>query len=375
VTAAAALLTVLLWPWQASRVPLLERAAAEISGQDYAAAEDLLQPLVTSVPPDPLALNLLGIVRMRQQKPSEAEQLFRRAIAAGPDLAGPHVNLAMVTAAGRPLEAIAELQAALRSAPENAQARDLLRSLAKTLCQSKMRAGQKDVALAIAIKARDALPRDAALQYNFGLAALESNLDTEAAAAFEKSLELQPDLAESHYGLARAYLALSKAQPAEEQIRLYLAARPSDASAYYGLGFILAAEQRLKDAQAAFEKSLELEPNQTESQFQLGEIDLQSGDTAAAARRYQAVLGRNPDHAGALAGLGMIAYRVRDFSTAVERLAKAVQLAPSYQKAHYFYALTLAKLGRKDEASREFAESEKLSSQAAPQLRLESLRP
>jgi len=48
------------------RVTALKRAAALIDARDLAGAEAALEPLLRDTPGDALALNLMGIVRMRQ---------------------------------------------------------------------------------------------------------------------------------------------------------------------------------------------------------------------------------------------------------------------------------------------------------------------
>ena len=79
-----------------------------------------------------------------------------------------------------------------------------------------------------------------------------------------------------------------------------------------------------------------------------------------AERDFNRVLARDSHHAGALTGLGILAFRARRFSDARRCLEEAINGAPSYQKAHYYYALTLSRLGSKPEAAREFALAKEL---------------
>jgi len=71
------------------RVEALEHAARLIAANDLAAADSALQPLLQQTGPDPLALNLLGFIRMQQQKTEQAETLFQRAVDIDPRIAGP----------------------------------------------------------------------------------------------------------------------------------------------------------------------------------------------------------------------------------------------------------------------------------------------
>ena len=342
------------------RIKALHKAADLIGQHDFASAEKTLQVLLKQSPQDAVALNLLGFVEMQQHNREAAEKLFRQAINTGQPIVGPRINLALLQATVQPLQALTELGEALKLAPQNQQAQSLVRSIEKASSLNAMRAGEKDKALAIVLQARRALPNNPEILYDLGMVSLELGLNEDAEKAFEEALRQRPEYDEAIYGLARAYLARSHAKQAEETIRKYLRRRPEDASAYYGLGYILLAEQQLEDARAAFEKSLVLQPNQTESEFQLGEIAVEQGDQNSAREHFTKVLSRDPHHAGALTEIGVFAFRSSEYDVAKTTLKQAIASAPTYQKAHYYYALTLAKLGNKAEAEQEFDISRRL---------------
>ncbi len=355
---------------QQERIAALQQAAERIGAQDYSGAETSLRALLLNTPEDPLALNLLGVVRMGQQRPTEAEELFRHAIEKGPRIAGPHVNLAMLYGDKRPEEAIAELGKALGLAPDSAPAQAMLRTIAPAAASAAARSGDKDRAMALMLRAQRILPHDPDLLVETALAALETGLNADAEKYLLEALAIRPDFPRANYALARACVALGKMPEAEEQMRKYLAAKPDDATAQYGLGYILIAEQKRPEAKAAFERSLELEPKQTESLFQLGELAAQEGKRDEAAERFAKVLAIDPRHAGALTSLGALAFRAGKLDDALGQLERAVSFAPSYQKAHYYYALTLKKLGRQEEAEREFRISTDLQKHDAPIARI-----
>src|ERR1051325_6646018 len=97
----------------------LEQAAAALGAGGLQRAESLLDAVLAAAPRDADALNLLGVVRARQQRGAEAEQLFRRALAAEPTHLGAHVNLGeLLVTTGRDGEALDVLLAAQRLAPE-----------------------------------------------------------------------------------------------------------------------------------------------------------------------------------------------------------------------------------------------------------------
>jgi tetratricopeptide (TPR) repeat protein len=353
-----------------SRVATLERAAKAIGAHDASAAEEALRGLLDKSPDDPLALNLLGLVRMEQKQPVQAEELFRRAIMKGPHLAGPHVNLALLYGAARAEDTIAELSEALRLAPDHEQARTMLREIARSAASQSARAGDKEKALALMLAAHRAMPGDPDLLLETALAAMENGLFADAEQYLRKAIGMRPDFPRATYALARAYLAQGKTPLAEQEMRKYLDTRPDDATAQYGLGYILVAEQKIDEARVAFEKSLALQPEQTESLFQLGEIASERAKRDEAGQYFRRVLERDPKHAGALTQMGLLAFRAGNLDEAQRLLERAVALAPSYQKGHYYYALTLKKLGKKDEAEREFRISTDLQKRDAPTARI-----
>ena len=350
------------------RTAALQEAANQIGAQNLSAAERALNPLVAQ--DDPIALNLLGVVRIQQGQTADAETLFRRAIEKGPNLAGPHVNLARLYGKSRAQDAIGELAMALDLAPDLQQSALLLREIAAGASADLVRSGNKEQALALMLRAHKVLPHDADLLVETALAAMEAGLYQDAAGFLTEALAIRATFPRALYAFARAYLGAGKGQLAEAEMRKYLALRPEDATAQYGLGYILMSEQKVEEARAAFEKSLALEPRQTESLFQLGEMASQAGKRELAAERYSKVLDVDPTHGGALTGLGTLAYRAGKLDEALGYLERAVAAAPSYYKAHYYYALTLKKLGKKEDSDREFQIATGLQKRDAPVTRL-----
>src|SRR5947209_6804158 len=315
------------------RVTALKRAAALIDARNLAGAEAALEPVLHDTPHDPLALDLMGIVRMRQGQASQAETLFRQAIEHGPRLPGPHVNLATLYGDRR---AIPELREALKVAPSNAEAAALLKTIAERTAVASMRAGDRDAAIAVMLDARAALPHDPEMLYKFGLVAMQAHFYSDAIKAEEDALRIRPDYAEAMYALARALIEGGKGQQGEVWMRKYLAMRPNDATAQYGLGYVLVAEEKLDEARAALERSLALQPEQTESSFQLGIVALKQGNDTAAQDWFRKVLARDPAHAGALTETAVLALHDRQYQQSADLLQRAVKSSPSYQKAHYY---------------------------------------
>lgn len=121
----------------------------------------------------------------------------------------------------------------------------------------------------------------------------------------------------------------------------------------------MAALEQSQPARAEFEKSIALAPVQTESYFRLGLIELESNDIDSAARNFRHLLERDPKHAGALAALGQVEFRQKNYSGAVE-VQRAIANNDRLREAHYYLGLTYARLGKKQESERELATATRL---------------
>ena len=84
----------------------------------YGRRNNFLIPYSRALPNDPDALNLLGVVRAKQNRPAEAEQLFRRALARSPAHVSAHINLGeLLLTTNRSQEAMVILLRAHKLAP------------------------------------------------------------------------------------------------------------------------------------------------------------------------------------------------------------------------------------------------------------------
>jgi Flp pilus assembly protein TadD len=96
----------------------LEAAITAINQNQFQQADDLLNSILAKTPNDADALNLLGVVRAKQDRTTDAEKLFRRAITILPAHVSAHINLAeLLLTHNRPTEAAVVLLRAYKLAP------------------------------------------------------------------------------------------------------------------------------------------------------------------------------------------------------------------------------------------------------------------
>ena len=331
----------------------LKRAAALIEKRDLSGAETLLETMLRANPPDPRVLNLLGVVRFRQNRYAEAEDLFKRSLDAAPRLAGTHVNLGLLyLATSRAEEAVDAFEKALSIEPNRTDARERFTSAARQVAAAALSSGEPEKSLSFLLRAKKVAPADADVLFEFAMVALRMQLFDDAAPALNAALAVRPAEARFVYGLARVELHRGKLPDAERLFARYTAMQPDDATGHYGSGHVLALLKRPAEARAAFERSLEIKPQQTESQYQLGLLDLDEGNVDSAAMRFDRVLARFADHTGALLGLGQVRFRRKEYEPARASLERAIALDPSLYKAHYYLSMTYGRLGDKEAAQR-----------------------
>src|SRR5687768_14930104 len=100
----------------------LVQAVKAIDQQQFQEAENLLNSVLTTVPNDGDANNLLGVVRAKQGRPVEAEKLFRRAIVHAPKHLGARINLGeLLITTNRADQARSVLLEAHKLAPERVE--------------------------------------------------------------------------------------------------------------------------------------------------------------------------------------------------------------------------------------------------------------
>jgi len=333
---------------------VLRQAKVLRANHQLEAAVHVLDSFLSKKPEDADALALLAQIRLDQGNTSAAENLLIRALASSPNSPVANITLGqLMLEKHRDPEAMDRFETVLDIDLRDEEARQGELAAATELAVSARRDDRPDAALKVLEHARTKLPDDPRLLLDLGIQAMEMGLLPEAKVSLETARKLDASNPEILYALARVETKEQHFQLAEIDLRAYLSRRPEDASAHFGLGKLLEVEQRSKEAKAEFEHSIQMQPAQTESYYELGQLELEIQHDAQAAPLFEKVLARDPTHGGALTGMGIIAFRSKEYANAEQYLARAEKIAPDYQPAHYYRGLALARLGQKDESHRE----------------------
>jgi tetratricopeptide (TPR) repeat protein len=148
----------------------------------------------------------------------------------------------------------------------------------------------------------------------------------QAAKEYEAIAQQNPRLPGLHFRLGR--LLLSKPNP------------PADVS-----------EQAKKE----FQQELEIDPNNAGAEYVLGELARQESQWLDAIKHFSRAAELDAGFGDAFLGWGSALLSAKRFSEAIPPLETAVRLEPQNPGAHYSLATALTRVGRKQDADKEFA--------------------
>jgi len=352
------------FPWEIENIPeRLRQAQGLIASGHSEPAEKLLSSILRQQPGNPVALTLMGVLRAQQPgQDTKAEEFFRKAIAADPNHmpAWRGLGLLLLKMQRYP-EALETFEGGLKRSPRDGALHQGEVRTAIVLAETQLQAQDNEGALISLLRANKFVSDDADLLTKLGILEDRMKIFHDADIALKRSLALRENDPATLYALA--HLKVDQQIPAEAAVymQLYLALKPDDASAHYGMGRILRLSAKPDEAAVEYEESIALRPEQTESYYELAEMAVDANHEDKAEPLLKKVLERDPKHGGAFTEMGVIAFRRKDYAQAEQYLKSAIAAVPQYGSAHYQYALTLSKMGRKEEAQREFSAANALN--------------
>ncbi|HEX3718930.1 MAG TPA: tetratricopeptide repeat protein [Verrucomicrobiae bacterium] len=171
---------------------------------------------------------------------------------------------------------------------------------------------------------------DALLAHNeLGVILLEKGRAQEAAAHFQKILELDPNYAEAHYNLGMILFQNGQIDDAAAQFQRALEIAPNYDSAHNGLGSVLLRRGQLDDAIARFQKALELNPLSMNARLNLGLALAQKGRLDDAISQFEKCLLIDPQNAPTHGNLGDLFLKKGRVADSVAHYQAALDLQPA----------------------------------------------
>ena len=331
---------------------------------------------------------LLGVVRAQQGRISDAEEMFRRAIAATPSHLGAYINLGeLYLTTARPERALEVLRAAHELAPERPdinlnlaslyeekrdfeRAVDHLRRIPRAaanaeyyylLFRSLLELGRRDDARALAREFASFAAAEPEDRARIGMLLARGGLNDEALVLLEAAHSRAPDSFPVSYALGVVSAAAKRFDKAEEALSSALRVKPDDVSALrsarayrarsrrprkgtrtarsrapnragepsgvlYEFGATALEMDLLIDALPVFEQLHKDYPGQAAYLYGLAAVRLRKGDRADAARLMKEYVVARPKDASGLYLLGAALHSLNQFAEARAALERSLEL-------------------------------------------------
>ncbi len=217
-----------------------------------------------------------------------------------------------------------------------------------------VREGDLDLGIAYYRKAL-ALERNYVLAHNnLGVALMKKGDLDDAGSHLRTAIQLDPDMPAGYRNMAQYYLAKTDYDNAFKEIQKVLSYNPTDATACFFAGNCLYLQHKLKEAVTWYHKALQLNPTNVDGQYNMAVVLAESGDLAKARFYYAEALRVDPDYARTVVERGKSLVNNNDLKEALDLFRRASALDPSNADYRVGTGYVLSKMGKKNEAEREF---------------------
>ena len=320
--------------------------SSELAGQ-YDQALDAYEEALVFAPDDTELLTGAGNVYYRQGRLDEAEASYFRALAQDSTHAVARYNVALVYArTGRYDEAVelfADIPAVdrrLEGALEGSTVSAVDRSKTRSIAAYRARLGRMGGA-----PPPDRRRERRSLPYNhvMGVAYYEQGAYIEAMQAFERVLEEDPGLADTHLYIGNIHAIQHRHSAAIDAYERAIDADAGFVEAYNNLGSMYANVDRTEDAMEAYRKALSLNDRFYDARTNLGLLYAEAGRLDEAVEEYKKVIRAEVGIAEVHNNLGMVYLWQRKYDEAGEQFRKAIALRGDFPEAYNNLALSYSR--------------------------------
>jgi superkiller protein 3 len=191
--------------------------------------------------------------------------------------------------------------------------------------------------------------------------ASSGNSNAEAIESLSQSIALNPQSFDANFYLGRVQYTAKDYASAIKSWQKAIEINPKQAEARFFLGTVFEITGDSESALRQYEELVRLEPNSVFGQIGLGALLVKQGKTDEAIAALQKAVQANPKNFEAHWALGRAFGLSEKLPEAVAAFKKAVELEPRRVEARYQLGLALRRLGRTEEAAKEFETVNKLN--------------
>jgi tetratricopeptide (TPR) repeat protein len=181
-----------------------------------------------------------------------------------------------------------------------------------------------------------------------------------------------PQSLAAHKLNAEALEMQGKWEPAQMEYEWMIQKEPNSPGIHFLLGRLLlsrpdAGPDATERAKQELLKEVQIDPSNAGAIYILGELDRRDQKWDEAISRYTQAIKLDPNFAEAYLGLGFCLVNLKKYEEAIPPLRTSERLMPMNPEVHHSLGTALERSGHKDEAQKEFAIHEKMSSEGGTQ--------
>ncbi len=337
----------------------------QIAAKDFGHAEELIDKIGKKAPGNPLADNLLGLMRLGQNAPDQARASFEAALEKSPgNPAIIHELAQLAVREGKPEAARRLYEKALRTYPKDMPTRlhlaelDGLEAKPKameerlsgvikdypTALQPRMmlanyflNTGDPGRAQSLLQDLQQGYADNASFMVLLIHTQLENHDSNKAMASAKVFVQLAPSSPMSHYLLASAYAELRDTANSRKELEQAIALDTKFLPARYSLVKLLATEKKMPEANAALEALAKQYPDSVETLALQGWLATEQGKPAQAVAAYRSAFEKSPG-AKTVTDLARAEWRAGDKENGAKTLEDWIQRHPDDAPAHLLAA-------------------------------------
>ncbi|HYK20486.1 MAG TPA: tetratricopeptide repeat protein [Pyrinomonadaceae bacterium] len=306
---------------------------------------------------DAKAWTNLGVVLNRQNRTGEALEAWKKAISIDPKLPGPYFNTGLALVRKNDYaNAINPLRQALLLEPTNDGAR---RALAIALMgQQRYQEASREIAQLLFRS-----PEDAALLELAADSFLRQRRYLEAVKVLERRLKLPKVNSFIWSQFGDALDGAGRTPEAAEAYKKAVEIDPESTLTRYGLGYLYWKLYRYDDAERELLEVLRRAPKEPRASFTLGDLYLTKGDAKRALPLLEVARAAYPNEFDTRFALGRALLLTGDTNRGIEELRAAVKLDDTIADGHFQLGRALIKTGNKEEGESELKKAQTLQDQ------------
>jgi protein O-mannosyl-transferase len=183
-----------------------------------------------------------------------------------------------------------------------------------------------------------AAPDSADAWFYLGYAYHGLHQDADARSAYEKAVQLNPELYQAQANLGLLLFAMKDVPGALPHLQKAVALKPGDARPHLDLGIALDASGQTAAADAELRQALQLDPKLEAAAYQLGKLELDQKQYNVAAEDFAKAVAVNPGHAEAEVGLASAYEGLAQAAEAEQHFEKYLKLQPTDASVRFHLA-------------------------------------